>query len=115
MFSVRKKLYFQNRFSAADDVTGYPTTKFSSVAKYFRYAAQGDCTHLYKQSNSIYDIHDALLKYRYWNMICHLAPQMALPESDGGPFKLICEDFTPANMIVNNAEDLEIVALLDWE
>lgn len=40
---------------------------------------------------------------------------MALPDLDKGPFKLICDDFTPANMIVNNAVDLEIVAVIDWK
>lgn len=34
---------------------------------------------------------------------------------DKGPFKLICDDFGPANMIVNNTDDLKIIAVIDWE
>lgn len=71
--------------------------------------------HLYKQRNSVDDSTDAALKYRYWNAAYHLAPQISSPEYYDGPFKLICDDFTPANMIVNNATDLKIVAVLDWE
>lgn len=97
------------------NIKGSPSTTFSSVTEYFRYVARGDRAHLYKQPNSIDDNTDAALKYRYWNVACHFASQMALPEYDHGPFKLICDDFTPANMIVNNAVDLDIVAVLDWE
>lgn len=32
-----------------------------------------------------------------------------------GPFKLICDDFGPANMIIKSAEDLTVVAVIDWE
>jgi len=32
-----------------------------------------------------------------------------------GPFKLICDDFGPSNVIVNNAKDLQIVAVVDLE
>ncbi len=37
------------------------------------------------------------------------------PEYQTGPFKLICDDFGPSNVIVNNAEDLRIVAVVDLE
>jgi hypothetical protein len=45
----------------------------------------------------------------------NLAPKMVFPEHKNGPFMLICDDFSPANMIVKNADDLEIIAVLDWE
>lgn len=44
-----------------------------------------------------------------------LVSRFASPETDHGPFKLICDDFGLANMIVNNAEELQIVLVHDWE
>jgi hypothetical protein len=32
-----------------------------------------------------------------------------------GPFKLTCDDFQPTNMIVNNEQDLKVIAVIDWE
>jgi len=37
------------------------------------------------------------------------------PEHQTGPSKLICDDFGPSNVIVNNAKDLQIVAVVDLE
>ncbi|KAJ5194850.1 uncharacterized protein N7498_008288 [Penicillium cinerascens] len=34
---------------------------------------------------------------------------------DRGPFKLVCDDFGPANMIVRSKEDLTIIAVVDLE
>jgi hypothetical protein len=36
-------------------------------------------------------------------------------QHDRGPFKLVCDDMRFGNMLVNNANDLKIVAGLDWE
>lgn len=44
-----------------------------------------------------------------------LIPRHVLPGHDMGPFKLICDDFQPTNMIVNNEQDLKVVAVIDWE
>ena len=38
-----------------------------------------------------------------------------MPGSNKGPFKLICDDFQPTNMIVNNEQDLKVMAVIDWE
>jgi hypothetical protein len=72
-------------------------------------------THLREQPNSTDDEDDARQRYRYWTAMHKLAPKVLMSEFNNGPFKLICDDFTPANMIVNNAEDLEIIAVIDWE
>jgi hypothetical protein len=44
-----------------------------------------------------------------------MAPYFISNKHDKGPFKLICDDFRFGNILVNNAEDLQIVAVLDWE
>jgi hypothetical protein len=36
-------------------------------------------------------------------------------QHDRGPFKLVCDDMRFGNMLVNNAKDLKIVGVLDWE
>lgn len=42
-------------------------------------------------------------------------PQFVNAEYEKGPFKLICDDFGPANMIVKSREDLTIVGVVDLE
>jgi hypothetical protein len=44
-----------------------------------------------------------------------LIPRFVSQEYDKGPFKLICDDFRPGNMLVNNRRDLKIVGVIDWE
>lgn len=44
-----------------------------------------------------------------------LIPRHVIPGHDNRPFKLMCDDFQPTNMIVNNEQELKIVAVLDWE
>jgi hypothetical protein len=51
--------------------------------------------------------------FRYWTAVRGLVSKMVMPEYNNGPFKLICDDFSPANMIVT--EDLDIIAVVDWE
>ncbi|THZ82486.1 hypothetical protein D6C84_05769 [Aureobasidium pullulans] len=52
-------------------------------------------------------------KYINWTVIRQLIPRFV--HFDSGPFKLVCDDFGPFNMMVDNAEDLNIVAVLDRE
>jgi hypothetical protein len=74
-----------------------------------------DLQHLYEQPNSIDDEQDAKEKFIYFNVMKALIARHVLPEHDQGPFKLMCDDFQPTNMIVNNVEDLKIVGVIDWE
>lgn len=85
------------------------------MTDYFDHIAQRNLIHLREQLSSAYDEDDARKKYRYWTATRELVSKMVLPEYNNGPFKLICDDFTLANMIVNNEEDLKIVAVIDWE
>ncbi|KAG5775173.1 hypothetical protein H9Q73_011159 [Fusarium xylarioides] len=61
------------------------------------------------------DEHDAREKYIYFNVMKSLVSRHVLPNQDTGPFKLICDDLQPTNMIVNNEQDLKIIGVLDWE
>ena len=81
---------------------------------YFARVASNDWWHLCEQLNSVDNEKDAREKYLYWSVLDVLIPRF-VPRYDKGPFKLICDDFGRANMIVNSAEDLEIVAVIDWE
>lgn len=44
-----------------------------------------------------------------------MIPRFVSDKYDHVPFKLICDDFRFGNILVNNAQDLKIVAVLDWE
>ncbi|SMR54615.1 unnamed protein product [Zymoseptoria tritici ST99CH_3D1] len=57
--------------------------------------------------------YDARQKYINWTVMRQLVPRFVT--ADHGPFKMICDDFGPMNMLVNNDTDLEIVAVIDWE
>jgi hypothetical protein len=74
-----------------------------------------DLQHLYEQPNSVDNAPDAREKYIYFNLMKALIARHVLPGYDKGPFKLVCDDFQPTNTIVNNEQDLKIVAVIDWE
>jgi aminoglycoside phosphotransferase (APT) family kinase protein len=44
-----------------------------------------------------------------------MLPRFVSDKHNHGPFKLICDDFRFGNILVNNATDLKIVAVVDWE
>ncbi|KAM5347251.1 hypothetical protein ACJ41O_010256 [Fusarium nematophilum] len=88
---------------------------FASTTEYFHHVVDGELQHLHDQPNSVDDEHDARQKYIYWNVMKALVARHVLPSHDRGPFKLTCDDFQPTNMIVNNQDDLQVVAVIDWE
>lgn len=89
------------------------STTFTSSIDYFDAIARHDLHHLSTQLNSVDDEEDARRKYIYGNVLQQLVSRFV--QSDHGPFRLICDDFGPMNMMVNNVDDLEVVAVLDWE
>lgn len=93
---------------------GPKTTTFSSTSGYFTHVVKQDWRHFYEQPNSVQDEHAAKYTYLYWKVLESLIPRFVLPKYEKGPFKLICDDFSPANMIVN-PQDLKVVAVVDWE
>ncbi|KAJ5562714.1 hypothetical protein N7461_001475 [Penicillium sp. DV-2018c] len=96
-------------------VGGPLSETFSSASSYFQYVAEQDMQHLWDQPNSIDDMEDARRKYLHSKMFAALVPRFVDSKYDHGPFKLICDDLRFGNMLVNNAQDLKIVAVLDWE
>ncbi|KAG5795590.1 hypothetical protein H9Q69_005354 [Fusarium xylarioides] len=97
------------------DVFAPRNKTFASTAEYFHHVIDGDLQHLHDQPNSVDDEHDAREKYIYFNVMKSLVSRHVLPNQDTGPFKLICDDLQPTNMIVNNEQDLKIIGVLDWE
>ncbi|KFY46464.1 hypothetical protein V495_02450 [Pseudogymnoascus sp. VKM F-4514 (FW-929)] len=88
---------------------------FSSATEYFHHVADQGLRHLVKQPNSIDNVDDARSKYTYCSILKAIISHFVSSEHDRGPFKLICDDMRFGNMLVNNAKDLKIVAVLDWE
>ena len=88
---------------------------FSSATEYFHHVADQDLQHLLKQPNSIDNIDDARSKYMHRGIFKAIISHFVSNQHDRGPFKLVCDDMRFGNMLVNNAKDLKIVAVLDWE
>ncbi|KAF4980844.1 hypothetical protein FZEAL_3242 [Fusarium zealandicum] len=97
------------------NVLGPQDEIFASTTEYFHHIVDRDLQHLHDQPNSVDDERDAREKYIYFNIMKALIPRHVLSSHGMGPFKLVCDDFQPTNMIVNNEEDLKVVAVIDWE
>ena len=67
------------------------------------------------QRNSVYEEERGKRNYAFHKALGSLVERHTWPEFDRGPFKLICDDFGPANMIVDNRDDLNIVGVVDLE
>lgn len=85
------------------------------MADYFQFVTQQDADHLYQQPNPIDDDEDARRKHQQHHLFKAIAPTFVDPRYNYGPFKLLCDDFRFGNILVNNAQDLKIVVVLDWE
>lgn len=88
---------------------------FSSTTEYFCHVAEQDLQHLREQPNSVDDEDDARKKYLHCSILKGITPHFVSARHDHGPFKLNCDDLRLGNILVNNAKDLKIVAVLDWE
>ncbi|EEH47042.1 uncharacterized protein PADG_03140 [Paracoccidioides brasiliensis Pb18] len=97
--------------------TGYPinrlpTERFASANEYFKSLADQHLVHLHTQRNLSIDPMDAMRRYIARHLFQQLAAKNCINEN--GPFKLFCDDFRPANILVNS-ETLQITAVLDLE
>ncbi|KUJ09775.1 uncharacterized protein LY89DRAFT_276977 [Mollisia scopiformis] len=88
---------------------------FSSTTDYFTHVADGDLQQLHQQRNAVDNESDARNKLICSETLKSLIPRHVFAKYDKGPFKLICDDFGPSNMIVDNDRDLNIVGVIDWE
>ncbi|CAG8049799.1 unnamed protein product [Penicillium olsonii] len=94
---------------------GDRSKRFSTVTEYFQHIIDQDWNQLREQPNSIAGELDAISKYTSLKILESLIPQFVNEEYKNGPFKLICDDFGPANMIVKSDEDFTIVEVVDLE
>ncbi|TGJ85061.1 hypothetical protein E0Z10_g3675 [Xylaria hypoxylon] len=97
------------------DILGPRDKTYLSATEYFHHVIDQDLQHLHMQPNSVDDAEDARDKFVYWNVMKALIARHILPGRDNGPFKFMCDDFQPTNMIVDNEQDLKIIAVIDWE
>ncbi|CAG8917487.1 unnamed protein product [Penicillium salamii] len=88
---------------------------FSTTMEYFQYIINQDWKQLRHQPNSVIGELDGISKYTSLKIFESLIPQFVNMEYESGPFKLICDDFGPANMIVKSDKDLTIVGVVDLE
>jgi hypothetical protein len=96
-------------------MVGQESCKFSSTAEFFQYIASQTLKHLHQQPNSVDNAWDAERKLRLCYLFQELIPQFTNHEFDKGPFKLFCDDLQFGNILVNNNQELQFVAVLDWE
>lgn len=79
-----------------------------------KYLVQQNVDHLHLQRNSIDDADDARRKHILRQQATAVFERFVSKEFDSGPFKLVCDDLRPHNVIVD-PKTLEIVALIDLE
>lgn len=70
---------------------------------------------MHRQANSVDDAADAEAKLVFRHQLIASIHQFVCRDHDLGPFKLACDDMRYGNMLVNNPQDLNIVAVIDWE
>ncbi|KAJ5358220.1 Aminoglycoside phosphotransferase [Penicillium brevicompactum] len=97
------------------DASGDRTQCSSTTLEYFQYVIQQDWKQLLYQPSSIAGPLDALSKYSSLKTFESVLPETVNVKHENGPFKLICDDFGPANMIVKSEQDLTIVGVVDLE
>ncbi|KAJ5775788.1 uncharacterized protein N7511_000799 [Penicillium nucicola] len=88
---------------------------FSTSGEYFQYINGQDWQQLRLQPNSISGPWSGISVYASLKILESLIPELTHSAYEQGPFKLICDDFGPANMIVRSKEDLTIIGVVDLE
>ncbi|PCG88147.1 hypothetical protein PENOC_112270 [Penicillium occitanis (nom. inval.)] len=97
------------------DTFGDRTQGFVSTTDFFGYIVSQDWEQLLKQPNSVGGEFDGKDKMQAFSALRTLLPEFIHKDYDKGPFKLVCEDFGLANLIVRNHHDLTIVGVVDLE
>ncbi|EAW11007.1 phosphotransferase family protein [Aspergillus clavatus NRRL 1] len=95
-----------------------PATTFDTASSYFEALAELHIAHIVNQRNDAIDsAEDCRRKLVARYLFRKLAREHRLTEKwtsfDKGPFKLWCDDFRPANILLN--DDLKIAGVVDWE
>ncbi|KAE8164665.1 hypothetical protein BDV40DRAFT_298230 [Aspergillus tamarii] len=87
----------------------------STTRQYFEYVNNQDWQQLLLQPNSIAGPRNARSRYAALNILKSLIPELTNATYDRRPFKLICDDFGMANVIVRGTDDLTIAGMVDIE
>ncbi|KAJ5573983.1 uncharacterized protein N7459_008410 [Penicillium hispanicum] len=88
---------------------------FETTTQYFRYILEQDVQQLQQQPNSVAGKENAVSRYASLQILGSMMPSMIHQQYEQGPFKLICDDLGPANVIVKSRNDLTIVGVVDLE
>ena len=88
---------------------------FSTTREYFEYVNRQDWQQLLLQPNSIAGPWSARQRYASLKILESLIPELTNTTYDQGPFKLICDDLGPANVMVRSKDDLTITGVVDLE
>ncbi|PLB43302.1 hypothetical protein P170DRAFT_419194 [Aspergillus steynii IBT 23096] len=95
-----------------------PCTTFDTASSYFEALAELHISHLANQRNDAIDsADDCRRKFIARRLFLKLAREGRLTGKqsrfENGPFKLWCDDFRPANILLN--QDLKIAGVVGWE
>ena len=93
-----------------------PDTTFNTTSSYFEALANLNIQHLAHQRNDAVDsADDCRRKFVARQLFLKLAKDKRLnnPSFEEGPFKIWCDDFRPANVLLK--ENLQIASVVDWE
>ncbi|OAA65296.1 Protein kinase-like domain protein [Niveomyces insectorum RCEF 264] len=97
------------------NAAGRKKKEMATSTEYFDYLAAQHWQQFVTQRNSVYEEKTGRQNYVFRQVLMSLAARHVWPDYDRGPFKLICDDFGPANMLVDNKQDLNIVGVVDLE
>ena len=87
----------------------------TSTSEYFEYVLSQDWTQLQLQPNSIASPANGKERYSALKVLKSLIPELTHPGYDKGPYKLICDVFGLANVLVRSKTDLTFVGVFDME
>jgi hypothetical protein len=89
---------------------------FKTASSYIECLAQLNIQHLIHQRNdAVHSADDCRRKYVARQLFYKLAKdkRLSAPCNENGPFKLWCDDFRPANVLLN--DDHHLAGVVDWE
>ncbi|OBR15002.1 phosphotransferase enzyme family protein [Colletotrichum higginsianum IMI 349063] len=114
--SKRPLTYNMNELatSAGYPADGFPTTSFGRASDFFKSVAREHLVHLRTQRNLAFTPEIARARYIARHRYLQLVDTYCSAEDDAGPFAPFCDDFRPANMLVD-PDTMQITAVLDWE
>ncbi|KAJ5463074.1 hypothetical protein N7475_008018 [Penicillium sp. IBT 31633x] len=95
-----------------------PVTTFNTASSYFEVLAELHISHLIGQRNDATDSADDcrrkfVARFLFRKLVRDQNLRAQWIAFENGPFPIWCDDFRPANVLVN--DDLKIVGVVDWD